>query len=87
MYAPRRGRALLFYSLHPSGEPNLSSMHGGCRVDKGVKYTVNIWTFNQLRPGTAPPRQEAPAITPAGRPPERRRRRRRRRVERDGGEL
>lgn len=47
---PRRGRALMFYSLHPNGRPNLSSMHGACKVEKGVKYTINIWTFNQLKP-------------------------------------
>mmetsp|Transcript_41295 Transcript_41295/g.133050 ORF Transcript_41295/g.133050 Transcript_41295/m.133050 type:complete len:150 (+) Transcript_41295:545-994(+) len=45
--SPRMGRALMFYSLHPDGKPNLSSMHGGCKVKSGVKYTVNIWTFNQ----------------------------------------
>ena len=50
---------IYIYIYRVPGEPNLSSMHGGCRVDKGVKYTVNIWTFNQLRPGAAPPRQEA----------------------------
>uniref|UniRef100_A0A7S0AB81 Prolyl 4-hydroxylase alpha subunit domain-containing protein n=1 Tax=Pyrodinium bahamense TaxID=73915 RepID=A0A7S0AB81_9DINO len=52
--APRRGRALLFYSLHPDSRPNLSSMHGGCKVVRGVKYTINIWTFNQLKGLTKP---------------------------------
>merc|ERR1711972_546614 len=46
---PKRGRALLFYSLHPDGKPNPSSVHGGCKVKKGVKYSINIWTFNQLK--------------------------------------
>eukprot|EP00933_Yihiella_yeosuensis_P023716 TRINITY_DN1845_c3_g1_i1.p1 TRINITY_DN1845_c3_g1~~TRINITY_DN1845_c3_g1_i1.p1 ORF type:complete len:416 (+),score=82.92 TRINITY_DN1845_c3_g1_i1:40-1287(+) len=44
---PKEGRVLMFYSLHPNGKPNLSSLHGGCKVRKGVKYTVNIWTFHQ----------------------------------------
>jgi len=44
---PKRGRALMFYSLHPDASTNPSSMHGGCKVEKGVKYTINIWTFNQ----------------------------------------
>jgi hypothetical protein len=29
---PAIGRALMFYSLHPNGRPNLSSMHGACKV-------------------------------------------------------
>ncbi len=29
---PVQGRALMFYSLHPDGKPNLSSMHGGCKA-------------------------------------------------------
>ena len=24
-------------------------MHGACKVEQGVKYTINIWTFNQLK--------------------------------------
>jgi len=49
---PKRGRALMFYSLHPDASTNPSSMHGGCKVEKGVKYTINIWTFNQAPVGS-----------------------------------
>merc|ERR1712194_44070 len=44
---PVQGRALVFYSLHPDSTPNLSSMHGSCKIRKGSKYTVNIWPWNQ----------------------------------------
>mmetsp|Transcript_47080 Transcript_47080/g.140520 ORF Transcript_47080/g.140520 Transcript_47080/m.140520 type:complete len:305 (+) Transcript_47080:3-917(+) len=56
--APRRGNALMFYSLHPNSKPNLASMHGGCKVVKGVKYTINIWTFNQLKGLTEPDEED-----------------------------
>eukprot|EP00415_Alexandrium_ostenfeldii_P004746 UN4746 len=60
--APRRGSALLFYSLHPDSKPNDASVHGGCKVVQGVKYTINIWTYNQLKGLTAPdPEDRVPA--------------------------
>eukprot|EP00929_Paragymnodinium_shiwhaense_P090776 TRINITY_DN5088_c0_g2_i5.p1 TRINITY_DN5088_c0_g2~~TRINITY_DN5088_c0_g2_i5.p1 ORF type:complete len:479 (-),score=69.18 TRINITY_DN5088_c0_g2_i5:6-1376(-) len=44
---PKRGRALMFYSLHPDSTANPYSLHGACKVDEGVKYTVNLWVWNQ----------------------------------------
>ena len=34
-YKPRKGDALLFYSLHPNGTIDRHSLHGGCPVVKG----------------------------------------------------
>jgi len=41
---PRRGDALLFWSIKPDGETeDRASMHAGCPVEEGVKWTGTIW--------------------------------------------
>ena len=35
LWSTGTGRALMFYSLHPNGRPNLSSMHGACKARDG----------------------------------------------------
>ncbi|KAK9842984.1 hypothetical protein WJX74_005333 [Apatococcus lobatus] len=40
---PRKGMALLFYSLKPTGESDYSSMHTGCPVIEGIKWTATKW--------------------------------------------
>ncbi|KAK9837430.1 hypothetical protein WJX81_001827 [Elliptochloris bilobata] len=40
---PRRGDALLFYSLQPNGELDESSLHGSCPVTKGEKWSATKW--------------------------------------------
>eukprot|EP00300_Choanocystis_sp_HF-7_P016324 c19378_g1_i3.p1 GENE.c19378_g1_i3~~c19378_g1_i3.p1 ORF type:complete len:497 (-),score=97.64 c19378_g1_i3:98-1588(-) len=40
---PKRGAALLFYSLTPLGELDLLTVHGGCPVKKGVKWISQQW--------------------------------------------
>eukprot|EP00803_Ostreobium_quekettii_P005310 evm.model.scf_340.1 EVM.evm.TU.scf_340.1 scf_340:2444-7406(+) len=50
---PRKGDALLFFSFNPAGEKDNSSLHTGCPVLKGVKWTGTIWIH------TAPFRPES----------------------------
>lgn len=37
------GDALLFYNLKPDGTQDVSSLHTGCPVLKGVKWTATKW--------------------------------------------
>lgn len=40
---PRRGDALLFFSLEPAAIPDTSSLHGGCPVLEGEKWSATKW--------------------------------------------
>ncbi|GMP56702.1 hypothetical protein CsSME_00021094 [Camellia sinensis var. sinensis] len=40
---PRKGDALLFFSLHPGAIPDPSSLHGGCPVLEGEKWSATKW--------------------------------------------
>ncbi|TYH55932.1 hypothetical protein ES332_D09G271200v1 [Gossypium tomentosum] len=40
---PRRGDALLFFSLHPNAIPDPSSLHAGCPVTEGEKWSATKW--------------------------------------------
>ncbi|KAM7485162.1 hypothetical protein LguiA_001171 [Lonicera macranthoides] len=40
---PRKGDALLFFSLHPSAIPDPNSLHGGCPVIEGEKWSATKW--------------------------------------------
>ncbi|XP_073150005.1 probable prolyl 4-hydroxylase 10 [Henckelia pumila] len=40
---PRRGDALLFWSMAPDGTLDPSSLHGGCPVIKGNKWSSTKW--------------------------------------------
>ncbi len=42
-YRPRAGDALLFWSMHPDGSKDKHSLHGGCPVVKGTKWTMTKW--------------------------------------------
>ncbi|XP_044504060.1 probable prolyl 4-hydroxylase 9 isoform X2 [Mangifera indica] len=44
---PRRGDALLFYSLLPNGTIDPTSLHGSCPVIKGQKWVVTKWIRDQ----------------------------------------
>mmetsp|Transcript_24376 Transcript_24376/g.30649 ORF Transcript_24376/g.30649 Transcript_24376/m.30649 type:complete len:642 (+) Transcript_24376:200-2125(+) len=48
---PHSGRAVLFYSQHPNGEEDSSSLHGGCPVLHGEKWAANNWVWNGPRGG------------------------------------
>lgn len=43
---PRRGRVIIFYSMHPSGELDHYSLHGGCDVVNGTKFSGNLWFWS-----------------------------------------
>ncbi|XP_044485494.1 probable prolyl 4-hydroxylase 4 [Mangifera indica] len=40
---PRKGDALLFFSLHPTAIPDTNSLHGGCPVIEGEKWSATKW--------------------------------------------
>jgi len=40
---PKRGDALLFFNLHPSAKPDRSSLHAGCPVLEGEKWSATKW--------------------------------------------
>lgn len=40
---PRRGDALLFFSLHPDATTDQSSLHAGCPVLEGEKWSATKW--------------------------------------------
>jgi len=43
---PRKGRVIVFYSMHPSSELDPYSLHGGCDVVNGTKMSANFWLWN-----------------------------------------
>eukprot|EP00948_MAST-09A_sp_MAST-9A-sp1_P002673 g2673.t1 len=47
---PRKGNAILFYSQHPNGTLDASSLHGGCPVVTGEKFAANVWIWSANRP-------------------------------------
>lgn len=40
---PHRGDALLFFSLHTNATPDTSSLHAGCPVIEGEKWSATKW--------------------------------------------
>ncbi|KAI8465545.1 MAG: hypothetical protein J3K34DRAFT_379780 [Monoraphidium minutum] len=42
-HRPMKGDMLLFYSLHPDGSPDPTSMHESCPTLKGEKWSATIW--------------------------------------------
>ncbi|XP_054787497.1 probable prolyl 4-hydroxylase 4 [Prosopis cineraria] len=40
---PRKGDALLFFSLHPNATPDTRSLHAGCPVIEGEKWSATKW--------------------------------------------
>lgn len=47
---PREGKALLFYSLMPSGDLDYASQHIGCDVKNGTKWAANFWLWSMDSP-------------------------------------
>ncbi|GMH44285.1 hypothetical protein BSKO_12219 [Bryopsis sp. KO-2023] len=41
---PKKGDAMLFYSLDDEGEFDEMSRHMGCPVEKGIKWTATVWS-------------------------------------------
>ena len=40
---PKRGDAILFWSLTPEGRKDTASLHAGCPVIRGVKHSATQW--------------------------------------------
>ncbi|KAL5980631.1 putative prolyl 4-hydroxylase 7 [Asimina triloba] len=40
---PKKGDALLFFSLHPNASTDADSLHGSCPVIKGEKWSATKW--------------------------------------------
>ena len=52
-FKPKAGDALLFFSLNPDGTHQPASMHTGCPVIKGQKWTATVWVHSMpFRPET-----------------------------------
>lgn len=50
---PKKGDALLFYSLKPDGTSDSAALHTGCPVIRGTKWTGTVWIHTApFRPGT-----------------------------------
>jgi len=43
---PEGNKVILFYSLLPDGAPDYHSLHGGCDVIEGTKWSANYWIWN-----------------------------------------
>ncbi|GBG85197.1 hypothetical protein CBR_g39762 [Chara braunii] len=46
---PRKGDALLFYSVWPNKTLDMSALHGGCPVTKGEKWVATKWIRDEAR--------------------------------------
>ncbi|UIZ21255.1 hypothetical protein KXD40_000797 [Peronospora effusa] len=57
-FYPSKGGAVLFYSQKPNGELDPMSLHGGCPVLEGTKWSANLWVWNKSRLNRV-----APAVT------------------------
>ena len=40
---PRKGDAVLFYTMTPDGTEDGNSIHGSCEVVAGEKWSATIW--------------------------------------------
>lgn len=43
---PERRKVIIFYNMHPNGQLDPDSMHGGCKVKNGTKWSGNFWFWN-----------------------------------------
>lgn len=49
----KKGDALMFFSLHPDGTVDPSSLHGSCATTKGEKWSATKW-IHVMSSGCAP---------------------------------
>ena len=47
--APKKRKVIVFYNMLPNGQSDPMSLHGGCPVIKGLKYSGNKWVWNKPR--------------------------------------
>lgn len=62
---PRKGDALVFYSLKPDGSLDKASLHGGCPVTKGAKVRRRRGAGGAACPARGPARAHAHTRRPA----------------------
>jgi len=43
---PQKGRVIIFYSQNPAAQLDEYSLHGGCAVKNGTKWSANKWIWN-----------------------------------------
>merc|ERR1719330_2150302 len=43
---PERRKVIIFYNMHPDGKLDPDSLHGGCNVKEGTKWSANFWVWN-----------------------------------------
>eukprot|EP00932_Pfiesteria_piscicida_P005557 SRR837773.15466.p1 GENE.SRR837773.15466~~SRR837773.15466.p1 ORF type:complete len:124 (-),score=32.04 SRR837773.15466:70-441(-) len=43
---PRQQKVIMFYSMHPNGELDPDSVHGGSSVVQGTKWSANLWFWS-----------------------------------------
>ncbi|KAJ8557038.1 hypothetical protein ON010_g8927 [Phytophthora cinnamomi] len=65
---PKKRKVIVFYSMLPNGEGDPMSLHGGCPVEEGVKYSVYGLVASQVHRYRYPPHTSAipksnPSIT------------------------
>eukprot|EP00775_Hariotina_reticulata_P001675 gene1675-2018_t len=56
-HKPKKGDALMFYSLTPDGQKDPTSLHGSCPTLKGNKWSATKWIH--VFPFGVPPKQPA----------------------------
>lgn len=56
---PRNGKVIVFYSMHPSSQLDPYSLHGGCDVLNGTKFSANFWLWNEPYHYATPQRMRA----------------------------
>ena len=44
---PKKNKVIIFYSMTHDGEMDPFSLHGGCDVKKGQKWSANFWLWNK----------------------------------------
>ena len=53
---PKKGDAVLFWTMRPNGAEDSASLHGGCEVVEGQKWSATLWcvpgdALREIRPG------------------------------------
>ena len=46
---PKKGTAILFYSMLSDGNLDEKSLHSGCPVKEGEKWAANWWFYDPFR--------------------------------------
>lgn len=66
-FKPRKGDALLFYSIKPDGtSTDGKAMHTGCPLIRGIKWTATVWIHPTVRCRARPSLKHAPIVLAQG---------------------